>query len=146
MYVNTPHKGFNNVLEEIDRMIKNDGLKSGDKLPSERHLSDLLNISRSSIREALRALEILGVIETRRGEGTFLSDMDNNQFFELISGYLITSRAQKGEINDFIHMIEQSIPQDDTKTIEERLNNRNTIMFRVWRLLKHYEATYKEEV
>lgn len=143
--MNTPHKGFNRVLDEIDRMIKNDGLKSGDKLPSERHLSELLNISRSSIREALRALEILGVIETRRGEGTYLSDMDNNQFFELIGGYLITSRAQTGEIKDFIHMIESSITFEENKTIEECINTSNTIMFRVWKLLKRYEATYDEK-
>ena len=41
-------------------------------LPSERELSSRLNVGRSSVREALRALELVGLIETRRGEGTFI--------------------------------------------------------------------------
>ena len=45
---------------------------SGDRLPSERELSSRLNVGRSSVREALRALELVGLIETRRGEGTFI--------------------------------------------------------------------------
>ncbi|MBR8646160.1 FadR family transcriptional regulator [[Brevibacterium] frigoritolerans] len=53
-------------------MIEADSLLPGDKIPSERELSDRFNVGRSSVREALRALELLGLIETRRGEGTFI--------------------------------------------------------------------------
>ena len=47
-------------------------IDSRDRLPSERELSSRLNVGRSSVREALRALELVGLIETRRGEGTFI--------------------------------------------------------------------------
>ena len=57
------------IVKQLREMITADDLKSGDKIPSERELSERLNVGRSSVREALRALELLGLIETRRGEG-----------------------------------------------------------------------------
>ena len=62
-------KLYQEIVEKLRQMIESDGLVSGDKIPSERELSERLNVGRSSIREALRALELLGLIETRRGEG-----------------------------------------------------------------------------
>ena len=46
--------------------------KKGDKLPSERELSEKMGVSRTSIREALRVLETMGVVESRQGEGNFI--------------------------------------------------------------------------
>ncbi|MBN1671962.1 MAG: FadR family transcriptional regulator [Kiritimatiellae bacterium] len=48
-------------------------LKGGEKLPSERELMEQLGVGRSSLREALRSLEIMGLVETRTGEGTFVA-------------------------------------------------------------------------
>jgi GntR family transcriptional repressor for pyruvate dehydrogenase complex len=55
--------------------------EAGDRLPSERELMGDLGVGRSSLREALRALEIMGLVETRTGEGTFVSG-DSNSFFQ----------------------------------------------------------------
>ena len=55
--------------------MEEDGLVAGDRLPSERELSSRLNVGRSSVREALRALELVGLIETRGGEGTFIVNL-----------------------------------------------------------------------
>jgi len=70
-------------------MITMDGLKTGDKIPSERELSERLNFGRSSVREALRALELLGLIETRRGEGTFIRDFRGHQLVQLLSTFIL---------------------------------------------------------
>ncbi|WP_062320977.1 FadR/GntR family transcriptional regulator [Halolactibacillus sp. JCM 19043] len=67
--VNT--KAYQNVLEKIKDYIQIDQLKPGDKLSSEREMAEELNLSRSTIREGLRAIELLGLIETRRGRGRF---------------------------------------------------------------------------
>jgi GntR family transcriptional regulator, transcriptional repressor for pyruvate dehydrogenase complex len=58
--------------QRILDMIEKGDLKEGDKLPGQRELSIHLNISRSSIREAIRHLEALGILETRGGLGTYV--------------------------------------------------------------------------
>lgn len=60
------------IFEQIQALILNGELKPGDKLPSERVLVEMLKASRNSIREALRSLEILGIIECRHGGGNFI--------------------------------------------------------------------------
>ncbi|WP_457824461.1 FadR/GntR family transcriptional regulator, partial [Staphylococcus aureus] len=66
-------------------------------------------MSRSSVREALRAMELIGIIVTKRGEGTFLSNMDDHQLFELIGSYLISSDKQVAEITEFREVIDTHI-------------------------------------
>jgi DNA-binding FadR family transcriptional regulator len=55
------------VVNRILDLIRTDMLRAGDRLPSERELIEILDISRPSLREALRALSMLGVIESRHG-------------------------------------------------------------------------------
>jgi len=62
------------VVDQIQNLIENQQLKPGDKLPSERDLSVELGLSRSTIREAMTALEIMGLIEVRSGLGTFVAE------------------------------------------------------------------------
>jgi GntR family transcriptional repressor for pyruvate dehydrogenase complex len=61
------------IVEQIVRQIQTGKLKVGDKLPSERQLIAMLQVSRSSVREALQALAMMGVIESRAGQGSFVS-------------------------------------------------------------------------
>src|SRR6056297_390781 len=67
-------KIYQQVSEEIQNMILNGELKLGDKLPAERKMAEMLDVSRTSVREALRSLEIIGIIESRQGEGNFISE------------------------------------------------------------------------
>jgi len=129
-------KGFVSVVHELQAIIMENHLSSGDKLPSERYLSDKLDISRSSVREALRAMELIGIIVTKRGEGTFLSNMDDHQLFELIGSYLISSDKQVAEITEFRKVIDTHISQTDSD---------NFIMIRVRNLLRHYEGAFNEQ-
>jgi GntR family transcriptional regulator, transcriptional repressor for pyruvate dehydrogenase complex len=57
------------VMSQIEAQLLSGQLKAGDQLPSERELSGLLGVSRSSLRESLRVLEALGIIEVRLGGG-----------------------------------------------------------------------------
>ncbi|MDY2736396.1 FadR/GntR family transcriptional regulator [Intestinibacter sp.] len=65
-------KVYEQVIEQIQNNIMEGLFKKGDKLPSERELSEKMGVSRTSIREALRVLETMGVIESRQGEGNFI--------------------------------------------------------------------------
>jgi GntR family transcriptional repressor for pyruvate dehydrogenase complex len=64
---------FEEVTRRIVHYISEEQLDSGTKIPTERQLSDLLEVSRSSVREGLRILEMLNYLESRQGEGTFVS-------------------------------------------------------------------------
>ncbi|NMC14795.1 MAG: FadR family transcriptional regulator [Chloroflexi bacterium] len=62
------------AVEAIKSYISDKDLKPGTKLPSERELCQALNISRASVREALRTLEIIGLIEVKPGSGIYFKD------------------------------------------------------------------------
>jgi GntR family transcriptional regulator, transcriptional repressor for pyruvate dehydrogenase complex len=62
------------VAERIKEMLQAGILKPGSKLPTERELVELLQISRPSLREALKALCFMGLIRSRRGTGTYISN------------------------------------------------------------------------
>ena len=57
------------VLERIERDLSNGTLALGDRLPGERTLAEGLSVSRSSVREAIRVLEAMGVVRTAVGSG-----------------------------------------------------------------------------
>jgi len=60
------------ILSRLREFLEHKHLKVGSKLPSERQLTSMLKVSRNSVREALRALAILGVVRPRQGKGTYL--------------------------------------------------------------------------
>jgi GntR family transcriptional repressor for pyruvate dehydrogenase complex len=64
------------VVEGIKRMIINGALSAGSRLPVEKDLAAQLGVSRSSLREGVRALVITGVLETRQGDGTYVTALD----------------------------------------------------------------------
>ena len=78
--------GRENLSEQIaDRilgLIKERKLLPGDKLPPERELSEQMGVSRPSLREALRALSIMKVIDHRQGSGTYITSLEPNYLIE----------------------------------------------------------------
>ena len=87
---------FLQIVKQLRELIIDRHIQPGDKLPSERVLCEQLNTSRSSVREALRSLELLGLIETRHGGGTFLADVSGNQLVEILSSFILQEeRSQK---------------------------------------------------
>ncbi|MCG1009313.1 FadR family transcriptional regulator [Salinicoccus sp. ID82-1] len=139
----TERKGLENIVEEIHNLIESENIQVGDKLPSERYLKEKLNVSRQSVREALRALELLGIIYVRRGEGTFLADVDSHQLFQLIGKYLIRTERQQKEIIEIKQMIEayvKSKHDDDSMDVEA---DDNQIMKKIYVLLDKYSQAFK---
>lgn len=63
----TPQRAFEEIANQIRELVANGKLKPGDRLPAERELSAKFNVSRNTLREALRALELSGMIELRKG-------------------------------------------------------------------------------
>lgn len=63
------------VVSQIESLIISGVLKSRQKLPSERELSDLVKVSRPKVRDAIKVLEDRGLLSVRHGEGTFIADL-----------------------------------------------------------------------
>lgn len=64
---------YEGIVRQIQDLIADKHLQPGDRLPGERELADALSVSRASVREALRVLHFIGVVDVRPGEGTFVS-------------------------------------------------------------------------
>lgn len=70
------------IVDRIVDLLKKGQFEVGDRLPPERVLAEQLKVSRTPLREALSALEILGLIECRTGQGTFIKDIDFDRSLE----------------------------------------------------------------
>src|SRR3972149_1077959 len=66
------------IIEQVRKAILDGRLKPGDKLPSERELIENFKVSKVTLREALRSLEVLGFLEIRKGVsgGPFVTEVD----------------------------------------------------------------------
>ena len=71
----TPRTVTADAVDQIKRLITVGTLVPGQRLPSERVLADLLGVSRPTMREAVRALEAMGIVSSRHGSGTFVTDL-----------------------------------------------------------------------
>jgi len=81
------------VIEQIQEMIMSGRLKEGDALPPERELTEALGIGRPSLREALKALEVLGLVERRHEKGNYIVNNVSSNFFKPMS---LSFRLAKG--------------------------------------------------
>ncbi|GAA1474711.1 FCD domain-containing protein [Corynebacterium felinum] len=89
------------AVEGIERYIRDHGLRRGDVLPSETTLCEELDCSRSSVREAMRTLQSLDIVEIRRGQGTFISTMSMSP---LVRGMVL--RVTLDTQNSASHLLE----------------------------------------
>ncbi len=80
------------VAKKILDLVRTGNLKPGDQLPPERDLAQMLQVSRPSVREAMRGLQILGVVKSRQGGGAYVSSMDVADLLGPLQ-FLITLKA-----------------------------------------------------
>lgn len=100
-------KIFIEIVKQLREIIKEENIKPGDKLPSERVLSERLNVGRSSVREALRSLELLGIIESRHGGGTFLASIQHHQLVEIVSSFILQDNQSIEDVHKTREMHEK---------------------------------------
>ncbi len=82
---------FEEIADQLQTQIENGNFKGGERLPSELQLCEIFQVSRGSIREAIKSLQVLGVLEARSGQGTYVSEdalskISENRLREMISG------------------------------------------------------------
>lgn len=94
-------KTYQVVVDQIKEYFINGELKPGDKLPTERELADLFKVSRTSVREALRKLEMNGIIEIKQGSGSYLKPSEDQ-----VTGELLSSKIMNGDKKLLYEMLE----------------------------------------
>ncbi|MER7504660.1 FadR/GntR family transcriptional regulator [Nonomuraea pusilla] len=122
---------FEDVLAQIERRIAEDGLTAGDRLPPERTLAEQLGVSRSSVREAMRVLETLGVVSSQVGRGpdagAVLVSKPDSALTDLLRLHLGLAALDPGEVIDTRLMIEcwsaarAAAGRPDTSALERAL-------------------------
>jgi len=89
------------VLERIKEALITKEIKPGDYLPSEAELAKGFGVGKSSVREAIKMLEAMGIVEIKRGQGTMICNQpSNNTVDSLLFQFLI----QKAEIQDIVDL------------------------------------------
>ena len=74
-----PKRISDQVFDQLKELIFRGEMKPGEKIMPERDLSDALNVSRTSVRDAISKLVVMGLLEQRQGQGTFVRSMDSIQ-------------------------------------------------------------------
>lgn len=128
-------KVYIRVVKQIEELIKNGKLKPGDRLPPEKILANRLGVSRPSVREAIVALEILGLVESRGGKGNFVKNVvsasvldqgfrnleEEESPFELLQARKIIEGEVAGYAAQLAH-------EEDLARIKQSLDNMRNIV------------------
>jgi GntR family transcriptional repressor for pyruvate dehydrogenase complex len=100
---------YEEIVRQVKQLIAEGRLKSGDRLPPERELAEKFVVSRTSVREALRALESLGLIEIRAGEGTFVRQVSLDALVGPLALMMTSQREAIGELFEARRVLEPAI-------------------------------------
>ena len=90
------------TIEKIKRMLIDGQLRPGDKLPVEKELAALLGVSRNTLREAVRALSSLKVLQTRQGDGTYVTSLHPGLLLDGMA-FVADLQHEDGELQ-FLHV------------------------------------------
>ena len=96
------------VLENIKDSIMEGSLRPGDKLPALSEIAVKMGVGISSVREAVKMLEILDILETKQGDGTFVSSGIKETAFNALSLQFMLMRRSIPELVEFRNMFESS--------------------------------------
>ncbi|WRS28926.1 FCD domain-containing protein [Oscillospiraceae bacterium MB08-C2-2] len=99
-------KVYLNILEQLKELIGQGVLSKGSKLPSERVMSEQMGVSRATIREAIRSLELIGLVRCVQGEGNYLVDELDECLLEPLSIMFSLSGSNVREVQQLRHALE----------------------------------------
>lgn len=124
-----PKKIYEKISDMIIEKVKNGELKPGNALDSVEKTAKMYDVSRSSVREAISSLRAMGLVETRQGEGTFITSFDASSFSLPVSTALIMQKKDIKELTVIRRLLEvgtvslaaKSRTEEDLKNLEKSL-------------------------
>lgn len=138
-------KVYEGVAKQIERLILKK-LRPGDKLPSERELAEMLRVSRSSIRDAIRSLELMGMVEPRQGAGTIVREISSESMVNPLANALKRQEELIAELLDFRLMLEPQLAAcAATRVSPDEISEMEEILERQEKKLRAGESTIGED-
>lgn len=115
------------IIEFVKQYIDKNKLKSGDKLPSQAELVNMLGVSKSSLREAIKTLEAKNILEVLNGKGIYVKDSSPNiisaqiEFRKEKESFLELLEARRILEREILHLVIQNATEDELNEVEEIL-------------------------
>ncbi len=117
------------VVEKIKELLIKQKLKPGDMIPSEMVLAENLQVSRSSVREAVKILSAYGILEIRRGSGTFISTASNKRLFDPHLFQILVQERDYHSLTQVRDLLEEGVvrlvvenaSEEDLKVLEDAM-------------------------
>jgi GntR family transcriptional repressor for pyruvate dehydrogenase complex len=100
---------YEHIVGQINALIREGRWAPGDQIPPERELAERFKVSRTSVREALRALEMQGIIDSRQGGGTFIRTGDTEMLVGPLAAAILRGRRELAEVLEGRELIEPGI-------------------------------------
>ena len=135
------------VLNVFKEALITGKLVPGDRLPSEIDLSRSLSISRGSIREAMKILAAFGIVEIRRGDGTYIAKSDHKVIFDPLLFSLILSNANVKELVELRELMEFAIVKLIVENVgDEELQGIERTISQMEELIENYRKIGVDEL
>ncbi|MGH9429132.1 MAG: FadR/GntR family transcriptional regulator [Terriglobia bacterium] len=128
------NSSFHSVIFRIEELLRGGTLKPGEKLPPETQLAEMLKVSRPTVREALKALNLLGFLTSRSGDGTYVADGGR----DLLKRAVYFSALLSSQ--DFLGLIEARIAIEPFLAEMAALRATRSELARMQECLAHMEA------
>ena len=120
---------YHEIVNQIRGLIGDGRIKPGDRLPPERELAEMFNASRNSVRDAMRVLEQMGLVESRQGDGTYVQSVSAERLAEPLALMLLQSRTQMRELWEVRQVLEPAIAEFAAERItDEELDELEAIL------------------
>jgi GntR family transcriptional repressor for pyruvate dehydrogenase complex len=122
-------KVYHEIVDQIRELIAAGRIKPGDRLPPERELAELFKASRNSVRDAIRVLEQMGLIESRQGDGTYVRSVSADELAEPLALMLLQNRTQMRELWEVRRVLEPALAEFAAARItDEELDELDAIL------------------
>ncbi|MGE5575795.1 MAG: FadR/GntR family transcriptional regulator [Syntrophothermus sp.] len=100
---------YQDIVDQIQKLIAEGKFKVGDQLPPERELAERFMVSRTSVREALQTLELMGLLESKHGSGRFVKAVTIDSIVQPLASVLVARADLMMELLDARKMFEPAI-------------------------------------
>jgi GntR family transcriptional repressor for pyruvate dehydrogenase complex len=122
---------YEHIVAQIHALCREGRWAPGDQIPPERELAERFRVSRTSVREALRALEMQGIIDSRQGGGTFVRTADTEALVPPLAAAILRGRRELAEVLEVRELIEPGIARlAATRATAEHASELETLLER----------------
>ena len=137
---------FEDVARQIQRIVADGALSPGDRLPPERELAERFGVSRGSVRDAIRTLEIVGLVEARQGEGNVVADVSPESLAAPLASVLVRKRELIADLIDVRKILEPALAaRAARRATEEEIASLEEILRRQRAKMLRGESTVEED-